>query len=48
MGLEFPSTLLALGDFAFIDVETTGMKPLTDRVTEIAIIRFSANQELVR
>ena len=45
MLLEFPSALLALGDFAFIDVETTGMKPLTDRVTEIAIIRFSANRE---
>jgi DNA polymerase III subunit epsilon len=40
--LAFPQALLALGDFAFIDVETTGMKPLTDRVTEIAIIRFSA------
>ena len=45
MLLEFPSALLALGDFAFIDVETTGMKPLADRVTEIAIIRFSANRE---
>ena len=45
MLLEFPSALLTLGDFAFIDVETTGMKPLSDRVTEIAIIRFSANRE---
>ena len=45
MLLEFPSALLTLGDFAFIDVETTGMKPLADRVTEIAIIRFSANRE---
>ena len=43
--LEFPSALLTLGDFAFIDVETTGMKPLADRVTEIAIIRFSANRQ---
>ena len=41
----FPAALLALGDFAFIDVETTGMRPLTDRVTEIAVIRFSANRE---
>lgn len=41
--MVFPSTLFDLGDFAFIDVETTGMKALTDRVTEIAIIRFSAN-----
>jgi DNA polymerase-3 subunit epsilon len=43
--LAFPTALLSLGDFAFIDVETTGMKPLADRVTEIAIIRFSANHE---
>ena len=43
MPLVLPSALLALGDFAFIDVETTGMKPLADRVTEIAIIRFNAN-----
>ena len=48
MLLEFPSTLLTLGDFAFIDVETTGMKPLADRVTEIAIIRFNANGETER
>jgi DNA polymerase-3 subunit epsilon len=38
-----PDALRALGDFAFIDVETTGAKPLTDRVTEIAIIRFHAD-----
>ncbi len=43
MPLVFPAALLTLGDFAFIDVETTGMKPLADRVTEIAIIRFNAN-----
>jgi DNA polymerase III subunit epsilon len=36
-----PTALLALGDFAFIDVETTGVKPLEDRLTEVAIIRFS-------
>jgi DNA polymerase III subunit epsilon len=36
-----PEALLALGDFAFIDVETTGVKPLEDRLTEVAIIRFS-------
>ena len=41
--LSLPPELLALGDFAFIDVETTGTKPLEDRVTEVAIIRFSAN-----
>jgi DNA polymerase III subunit epsilon len=37
---SLPDALLALGDFAFIDVETTGMKPLEDRLTEVAIIRF--------
>lgn len=41
--LSLPPELLALGDFAFIDVETTGTKPLEDRITEVAIIRFSAN-----
>ncbi len=38
---SLPDALLALGDFAFIDVETTGVKPLVDRLTEVAIIRFS-------
>ncbi|TAG77883.1 MAG: DNA polymerase III subunit epsilon [Burkholderiales bacterium] len=38
---NLPDALLALGDFAFIDVETTGTKPLEDRLTEVAIIRFS-------
>ncbi len=46
--LAFPVTLLALGDFAFIDVETTGTKPLADRITEIAIIRFHANGDTER
>lgn len=40
---NLPDALLALGDFAFIDVETTGTKPLEDRLTEVAIIRFSRN-----
>ncbi|MGL4233973.1 MAG: exonuclease domain-containing protein [Casimicrobium sp.] len=38
---SLPDELLRLGDFAFIDVETTGVKPLEDRLTEVAIIRFS-------
>jgi DNA polymerase-3 subunit epsilon len=38
---SLPEALLDLGDFAFIDVETTGVKPLEDRLTEVAIIRFS-------
>lgn len=46
--LRIPSELSALGDFAFIDVETTGAKPLEDRVTEIAIIRFKAGGEIER
>lgn len=36
----FPDALASFGEFSFIDVETTGAKPLEDRVTEIAIIRF--------
>ena len=39
----FPDALLTLGEFAFIDVETTGTKPMADRVTEIAIIRVHAD-----
>ncbi len=35
-----PPALLALGPFAFIDVETTGMQPRDDRLTEIAILRY--------
>jgi DNA polymerase III subunit epsilon len=38
---NLPPALLSLGDFAFIDVETTGVKPLEDRLTEVAIVRFS-------
>lgn len=40
MTIQFPDALRTLGEFAFIDVETTGAKPLSDRVTEIAVIRF--------
>lgn len=36
----FPEVLAGFGEFSFIDVETTGARPLDDRVTEIAIIRF--------
>lgn len=46
--LTLPPELLALGDLAFIDVETTGAKPLEDRVTEVAIIRFRSNGEVER
>ncbi len=40
VSFTLPPELLALGDFAFIDVETTGTRALEDRVTEVAIIRF--------
>ncbi len=43
MTFLFPDALRTLGEFAFIDVETTGAKPLADRVTEIAIIRAHAD-----
>ena len=46
--LHLPPALTSLGDFAFIDVETTGARPLEVRVTEIAIIRFHANGEQTR
>ena len=48
MTFIFPDALLALGEFAFIDVETTGTKPLEDRVTEFAIIRFHADGSQTR
>ena len=45
---NLPDALLALGDFAFIDVETTGSTPLHDRVTEVAIIRFASGKTPIR
>lgn len=38
--LSLPPALLAHGPFAFVDVETTGMQPRDDRLTEIAILRY--------
>ena len=43
-----PGALRSIGDFAFIDVETTGAKPLEDRVTEVAILRIHADGSLSR
>ena len=43
-----PGALHSIGDFAFIDVETTGAKPLEDRVTEVAILRIHADGSLSR
>lgn len=48
MSVLFPDALRTLGDFAFIDVETTGTKPLVDRVTEIAIIRVHSDGSQTR
>jgi DNA polymerase III subunit epsilon len=42
--IALPDELLELGDFAFIDVETTGTKPVTSRLTEVAVIRFAAGK----
>lgn len=46
--LTLPEALRSLGEFAFIDVETTGAKPLEDRVTEVAIIRIHADGSQTR
>ncbi|MBL8310809.1 MAG: GIY-YIG nuclease family protein [Burkholderiales bacterium] len=46
--IAVPSELLKLGDLAFIDVETTGGRPLEDRTTEIAILRFAADGRVER
>ncbi len=43
--IALPTELLKLGDLAFIDVETTGGRPLEDRLTEVAIIRFAAEPD---
>ena len=48
MTSTFPDALRTLGEFAFIDVETTGARPLADRVTEIAIIRIHADGSQTR
>jgi DNA polymerase III subunit epsilon len=46
--MSLPDALLTLGDFAFIDVETTGSSPLTSRVTEVAIVRYAAGKPITR
>ncbi len=46
--LALPSSILKLGEFAFIDVETTGGSAIRDRVTEVAIIRFHADGSVER
>jgi len=46
--LKLPDELLRLASFAFIDVETTGTRPLEDRVTEVAIIRAHGDGRVER
>ncbi|HPT56495.1 MAG TPA: 3'-5' exonuclease, partial [Casimicrobium sp.] len=46
--LSLPASILKLGEFAFIDVETTGGSAIRDRVTEVAIIRFHADGSVER
>jgi len=37
-----------LNNYVLLDLETTGATPLTDRITEIALIRFENGQEICR
>jgi DNA polymerase III subunit epsilon len=49
-GLVTPSSEQAdlLGEFVAVDVETTGLRPLQQRIIEVAVIRFSGGQEIER
>jgi DNA polymerase III epsilon subunit family exonuclease len=38
----------ALGDFTALDVETTGLRPLTHRIIEVAAIRYREGREVDR
>jgi DNA polymerase III epsilon subunit family exonuclease len=38
----------ALGDFTALDVETTGLRPLTHRIIEVAAIRYREGREIER
>jgi DNA polymerase III epsilon subunit family exonuclease len=44
---ELPATG-ALGDFTALDVETTGLRPLTHRIIEVAAIRYREGREVER
>jgi DNA polymerase III epsilon subunit family exonuclease len=47
-GYSAPPSITALGDFTALDVETTGLRPLVNRIIEVAAIRFRNGRETER
>ncbi len=45
-GFSAPPTISALGDFTALDVETTGLRPLVNRIIEVAAIRYRNGREI--
>ena len=45
-GYSAPPTVSALGDFTALDVETTGLRPLTHRIIEVAAVRYRNGREV--
>ncbi|MEZ4623877.1 MAG: exonuclease domain-containing protein [Thermomicrobiales bacterium] len=45
-GYAAPPTVSALGDFTALDVETTGLRPLTHRIIEVAAVRYRNGREV--
>jgi DNA polymerase III epsilon subunit family exonuclease len=44
-GYSAPPAMSALGDFTALDVETTGLRPLTHRIIEVAAVRYRNGRE---